>query len=96
MTIQYGKHNVKIVESCLISEREGMEDVIHEIYGDVRCPEEVWNRGLDELVREWQAHNLLYDLHLFRTKTKDVDLDGRRWYQFAYDILGSIYGLFNR
>lgn len=35
----------------------------------------VFKRSMDSLVSEWTAHNRLYLLGLFRSHTKDVDLE---------------------
>lgn len=44
------------------------------------------------LLEEWRSHNLLYDLHLFRHHTKDVDLNKNPWYiRLAYTILSKFY-----
>ena len=51
-------------------------------------------RGIENLVREWRAHNLLYDLWLFRSHTRDVDLDSEGngpKYQWLWNILSALY-----
>ena len=32
-------------------------------------------RSFNSMANEWKAHNLLYDLNLFKSHTKDLDLD---------------------
>lgn len=51
------------------------------------------NRTITSLVTEWCAHNLLYDLHLFRSHTATVDLEyPERWYfQFCWKVLAWFY-----
>lgn len=50
------------------------------------------NRKLFGMILEWRAHNLLYSLHLFRSHTKDVDLEyPQKWY---YKIIWGIIGIF--
>lgn len=52
----------------------------------------VARRSIKSMVREWRAHNLLYNLHLFRSHTQDVDLDKEPWYrQVIYFILSIFY-----
>lgn len=50
---------------------------------------EVWQRTHTSLIHEWCVHNLCYNLHLWRSHTKDVDLDkdanGMEW---LYNALG--------
>lgn len=52
-----------------------------------------WKRTNKSLIREWRAHNLLYDFNYERARTKDVDLDyPERWKtQVAYFILSLLY-----
>lgn len=52
-------------------------------------------RSINSYVEEWYAHNWLYKLGLFKSHTKDTDLDGdEQWYRLiAYKI---IYLLFQR
>ena len=46
------------------------------------------------MANEWKAHNLLYDLNLFRSHTKDLDLDYEPWYRRScYYVLSKIYNL---
>ena len=53
----------------------------------------VWNRSRKSLIREWRAHNLLYELHISRSRTKDVDLDyPAHWYtDVVYFVLSCLY-----
>lgn len=49
---------------------------------------------LDVLIDEWKAHSLLYDLHLFRSHTKDADLNkNNKLIQFGYYVLARIYDI---
>ena len=42
----------------------------------------VCRRDLESMVREWRSHNLFYSLHVFRSRTKDVDLELQQpWYR---------------
>lgn len=52
----------------------------------------IWRRSIQSLVNEWKAHNLLYNLHLFRSHTQTVDLDDEPWYRRSiYWILSKLY-----
>ena len=50
----------------------------------------VLERSNFSLLLEWASHNLLYDLHIARERTKDVDLEyPQKWYyKVAYFIIG--------
>lgn len=32
-------------------------------------------RSIESMIEEWRSHNLLYDLHILRKRTKDVDIN---------------------
>ena len=39
-------------------------------------------RDIESQVREWRAHNFFYRIHVFRSRTKDVDLELEQvWYR---------------
>lgn len=48
-------------------------------------------RSVRSYVNEWRAHNLLYELGLFVSHTKDVDLDVGDKRGFLYAILAFFY-----
>ena len=48
------------------------------------------NRSNYSLSREWAVHNALYKLGLFRSHTKDVDLNYPCRLEWFYIVLGSI------
>lgn len=47
-------------------------------------------RKFDSYVREWKAHNNLYKLGLFKSHTKDVDLEEpiKWYYELIYWLIG--------
>ena len=49
-------------------------------------------RSFESYVREWRGHNRLYKLHLFRSHTKDVDLDENMsmFWELVWLIIGGI------
>ena len=49
-------------------------------------------RSRGSLKREWATHNAFYDLHLFRSRTKDVDLNiPQTWYEkLGYAVIGTL------
>lgn len=53
---------------------------------------EVWKRSVGSIKREWATHTLLYNLHLFRSHTKDVDINyPQKWYvKILYVFFGTI------
>ena len=68
ITTPTGTH---IEDSCLVTSKDAV-------------PEEmaVNQRDLESQVREWRSHNLFYKFHVFRSRTKDVDLELKQtWYR---------------
>ena len=92
MKYTVSKNNIHIVDSYLISKNEFDNELkkIEDLYvgkTDVfKC------RTYKSLKKEWAVHNLCYNLHLFRSHTKDVDLNYPQiWYEpFLYNIFGGI------
>lgn len=69
---------------------EGIEKFC--ILNGYSCP--ILKRTTRSLTDEWCAHNLLYYLHIARSRTADVDLDKARWYtEVIYFVLANIYKL---
>ena len=74
--------NTHIVDSCSIKSKEAMREFLQRLRDEV--PEEmaVNQRDLESQIREWRSHNLFYRIHVFRSRTKDVDLELKQsWYR---------------
>ena len=42
----------------------------------------VCQRDIESMLREWRSHNFFYRFHVFRSRTKDVDLELKQaWYR---------------
>lgn len=54
------------------------------------------NRSMRSMQLEWATHNALYNMGLFRSHTKDVDIEAEQawWLTAAYYVCGSIALLF--
>lgn len=57
-----------------------------------------YKRTLSSMQREWEAHNLLYRLGIFKTRTGSTDLENNESFilKAGYAVLSFIYRLFNR
>ncbi len=88
------KNNIHIEDSYNIYKKSEMLSIINEIrsrYSEDEClPLKRTNKSL---LNEWCTHNLLYDLHILRSHTADVDLDyHQKWYLgIGYFIFGNLY-----
>lgn len=80
--------NIKIIDSYKIQDKKQMKQIIKKILQIV--PLYITRRTLGSLVREWRCHNRFYNLGLFKSHTKDCDLEAkeRLYRRFVYFFLG--------
>ena len=76
------RENTHILDSALIRSRKDIRDFLIAIREQCDPGMAVATRDLESQVREWRVHNFFYYLHVFRSRTKDVDLELRQtWYR---------------
>jgi len=88
--------NLHIVDSYKARKRD-MRSILNSIeYTDSRDGEmsNVWLRSRYSLVSEWCVHNLCYNLHIARERTKDVDLNYPCPLERVYKAIGWIAWIF--
>ena len=74
--------NTHIVDSCMVKSKEDMLAYLQDLRESVGQEMAVNQRDLESQVREWRSHNFFYCIHVFRSRTKDVDLELRQtWYR---------------
>ena len=74
--------NTHIVDSCLVISKPAMRDYLTQVRASVSPEMAVCKRDLESQVHEWRAHNFFYKLHVFRSRTHDVDLELKQpWYR---------------
>ena len=79
ITTPTGTH---IEDSCLVTSKEDMRAYLQELRDTSSSEMAVNQRDLESQVREWRSHNLFYKFHVFRSRTKDVDLELKQtWYR---------------
>lgn len=86
------KDNICIIDSYQIKSIKNMKYVINSI--KQRCDNSyiIHKRSMYSLINEWHSHNLLYDLHIQRDRTKDVDLNNETFIKrICYSILSVLY-----
>ena len=85
--INYDEKNIRIVNSFKINKIEDMILIlrIFQIRTGYKS-----KRSLRSWIKEWKAHNRLYKLGLFKTHTKDCDLEeNEKWWRLlVYQFLG--------
>ena len=83
--VRLTEENTHITESYRIRSREEMRAFLQAIREKCDPNMAIVHRSLSSLVSEWRAHNLFYYLHVFRSRTKDVDLERQQpWWRECF------------
>ncbi len=87
ITIEYDSGNVRIKDSYKIREEEDITTILILFKMKTNYNSK---RNLKSWIKEWKTHNRLYRLGLFRSHTKDCDLEEneKKRRLIAYKILG--------
>ena len=87
MNIEYNKKKTTIYDSYLM---KNVSKEVKEIIKERKEKGYKTNRSLNSYIRETKAHNRLYKLGLFKTHTKNTDLEEniKLWKEIAYFIIG--------
>ena len=67
--------NTHIVDSCTVKSKEDIRAYLQDLRDAAGPGMAVSQRDLESQVHEWRSHNFFYFLHVFRSRTKDVDLE---------------------
>lgn len=88
LVVRVSSNNIKIIDSYKLNNKKEMKSVIEEVLN--KTPLYHQTRSVKALVREWRSHNILYKLGLFKTHTKDCDLESNEKLhrRFVYFFLG--------
>ncbi len=74
--------NTHIIDSFLVKSRDEIRAYLQALREAVAPEMAVNQRDLESQVREWRSHNLFYKFHVFRSRTRDVDLELKQtWYR---------------
>lgn len=93
--------NICIKDSYKIKYSDDIENLLKMIRDNPMFTEfkiSGYKRTLSSMRREWEAHNLLYKLGIFKANTGNTDLDNNESFirKAGYAVLSFIYRLFNR
>lgn len=84
--------NTHICDSYLVRRKEDIREFLKTIRGRCNPDMAIAARSIDSMVCEWRAHNLFYYLHVFRSRTKDVDMERHQpWWREAFCRLVSFF-----
>lgn len=93
--INITQNNICIENSYTVTSIDEMKVILANLHSNINLYK--WCnifkvRSYFSLINEWRAHNLLYSLGLFKSRTKDVDLNNIKWYyNIPYCILSFLY-----
>jgi len=77
--------NTHIYDSYQIRSKEDIRKFLEQIREQCSPDLAIAVRTIDSLVCEWRSHNIFYYLHVFRSRTKDVDLERHQvWWREAF------------
>ena len=93
--------NICVKNSYKIKYSDDIENLLKIICNDHAFTEfkiAGYKRTLHSMRREWEAHNFLYNLGIFKSRTENTDLDNNESFirKTGYAVLSFIYRLFNR
>lgn len=67
--------NTHILDSASVRSKADMREFLLKVRAQSSPEMAVCRRDLESMIREWRSHNLFYQLHVFRSRTNDVDLE---------------------
>ena len=84
--------NTHIKDSCMVKSKEDMRTFLEDLRDEVPMEMAVNQRDIESQVCEWRSHNFFYKFHVFRSRTKDVDLELKQtWYREWFCRLVSFF-----
>lgn len=85
--IEYDAGNVRIVDSYKVKKEEDMLEVL--IWFKLKTGFRS-RRSMDSWIREWKAHNIMYKLGIYRSHSRDCDLEElEKWHRrLVYWFIG--------
>lgn len=84
---------IHIENSYMIKDAAYMKFILIVIMNDENYKKFNYSRKLSNYIAEWKFHNWCYNFHLFRKRTKDVDLDNKFSKTFKGFLEDKIYSL---
>lgn len=71
-----------ILDSCKVRNKAEMREFLEAVRQQSSPEMAVCQRDIESMLREWRSHNFFYRIHVFRHRTKDVDLELKQiWYR---------------
>lgn len=94
MQYEISDNNLKLFDSYQVSKKNFGTEL--EAIKEKEPNYQVWNRGMAQMKLEWATHNFCYMVHLFRSHTKDVDLNYPQSFieRAFYAVMGCLVWIF--
>lgn len=67
--------NTRILDSFSVKTKDEMRSFLEQVRKTASPDMAVNKRDMESMIKEWRSHNIFYFLHIFRSRTKDVDLE---------------------
>ena len=84
--------NTHILDSCKVKSKEDIRQYLQAVRDEASPEMAVCQRDLESQVCEWRSHNFFYNFHVFRSRTKDVDLELKQpWWREWFCRLVSFF-----
>ncbi len=85
--------NTHITDSVRVKTKADMRRFLAQVRESVSPDMAVCQRDMESQVREWRSHNLFYQLHVFRSRTRDVDLELKQtwWRELFCRVVSFFY-----
>ena len=85
--------NTHITDSVTVKSKADMRRFLEKVRESVSPDMAVCRRDMESMVREWRAHNFFYHFRVFRSRTKDVDLELRQswWRELFCRVVSFFY-----
>ena len=85
--------NTHIVDSYLVKSKDEIRAYLQKLRDIGSDQMSVNQRDLESQVREWRSHNFFYLIHVFRSRTKDVDLELKQpwWRELFCSVVSFFY-----
>lgn len=94
--VTFTADNIHVENSFKCEKFKNIENIINQFRSDQNASKYM-KRTNKSYAYEWAAHNLFYNLGLFKDRTAHVDLEyPQKWYMsIGYYIFGFIYKIFH-
>lgn len=91
--VQLSYGNTHISNSYQVRRKEDMRQFLKTLREQCDPDMAVAVRSVESMVREWRSHNIFYYFHVFRSRTKDVDMERRQpwWRELFCRVVSFFY-----